>query len=95
MLPLGAQGANQAIEDAGALGALLEGSEYAANIPSRLALYEKVRRLRASRIQILSNVRLGKEKDVEDELRKYAETPGGRTCSKVSFLLSIMADTVA
>ncbi|KAI1501362.1 putative salicylate hydroxylase [Biscogniauxia marginata] len=76
MLPLGAQGANQAIEDAGALGALLGGVESAVQVPSRLALFEDVRRPRASRIQTLSNVRLGKEKDVEDKVRIYADPPG-------------------
>ena len=76
MLPLGAQGANQAIEDAGALGMLLSSNIHAADIPSRLALFEQVRRLRASRIQILSNVRLGKEKLVEAKVRQYADPPG-------------------
>ncbi|KAL9623133.1 MAG: hypothetical protein Q9160_002647 [Pyrenula sp. 1 TL-2023] len=82
MLPLGAQGANQAIEDAGALGALLGGvggtgvSVSAADVPRYLALFERARRLRASRVQLLSKVRIGKETDVEAELRKYADPPG-------------------
>ncbi|KAK6951600.1 hypothetical protein Daesc_006122 [Daldinia eschscholtzii] len=76
MLPFGAQGANQAIEDAGALGALFGNGEWAADVPSRLVTYEKVRRLRASRVQSLSRVRLGKEKEVEDRVRLYADPPG-------------------
>ncbi|KAH7355889.1 putative salicylate hydroxylase [Pyrenochaeta sp. MPI-SDFR-AT-0127] len=76
MLPLGAQGANQAIEDAGALGALLSNCKSAAQIPSILDCYERVRRLRASRVQMLSKVRLGRERDVEADLRKYADPPG-------------------
>ncbi|RYP74300.1 hypothetical protein DL769_004044 [Monosporascus sp. CRB-8-3] len=76
MLPLGAQGANQAIEDAGALGALFSGGQSAADVPGRLAHFEKVRRLRASRIQTMSRVRLGKERDVEAQVRKYADPPG-------------------
>lgn len=76
MLPLGAQGANQAIEDAGALGTLLGKGVSAADVAGRLALFERVRRLRASRIQTLSKVRLGRERDVEGELRKYADPPG-------------------
>jgi salicylate hydroxylase len=75
MLPLGAQGANQAIEDAGALGALLSNCESPTQIPSRLDCYERVRRLRASRVQTLSKVRLGREQDVEVELRRYADPP--------------------
>ncbi|THC94866.1 hypothetical protein EYZ11_005667 [Aspergillus tanneri] len=75
MLPFGGQGANQAIEDAGALGALLTGVHSPAQLPRRLQLFEKVRRLRASRIQVLSKTRLGKEKAVEEELRQYADSP--------------------
>lgn len=76
MLPLGAQGACQAIEDAGALHALLDSSITAADVPTRLVMYEMVRRLRASRTQTLSNVRLGREKDVYEKLRRYADPPG-------------------
>lgn len=75
MLPFGGQGANQAIEDAGALGALLQNAS-ASDLPRCLDQFEKVRRLRASRVQILSKTRLGKEKDVETELRRYADPPG-------------------
>lgn len=76
MLPFGAQGANQAIEDAGALGALFTLDVSASDVPERLALFEEVRRLRASRVQSLSRVRLGKEKEVEARVRQYADPPG-------------------
>ncbi|KAL8699513.1 MAG: hypothetical protein Q9201_005964 [Fulgogasparrea decipioides] len=76
MLPFGGQGSNQAIEDAGALGYLLEGVETAAEIPKRLELFETVRRKRASRVQILSKKRVGKEGDVQHELEKHADPPG-------------------
>ena len=77
MLPFGAQGANMAIEDAGALGALFSpGVESAEDVSHRLDLFEKVRRLRASRVQTLSRVRLGKEKEVEAQVRQYADPPG-------------------
>lgn len=76
MLPFGGQGANQAIEDAGALGAILSDMSSVEDLPKRLALFDKVRRLRASRVQVLSTVRLGKEKDVEDEVKKYTDFPG-------------------
>ncbi|KAJ5115656.1 hypothetical protein N7456_000004 [Penicillium angulare] len=75
MLPFGGQGANQAIEDGGALGRLLQGLDDPAEIPHRITLFDMVRRKRASRIQILSTVRIGKEKQVEKQLEQYAE-PG-------------------
>ena len=73
MLPFGAQGSNQAMEVAGALGSLLTGVD---NIPlmlERLRLLEIVRIKRASRIQTLSKVRVGQEKQIEDEFKKYLE----------------------
>lgn len=85
MLPFGAQGANQAIEDAGALGALFSGGESESDVASRLALFEQVRRLRASRVQTLSKVRLGKEREVEAELRQYADPPGSGTLRRFCF----------
>ncbi|KAK7733709.1 hypothetical protein SLS53_008176 [Cytospora paraplurivora] len=86
MLPLGAQGACHAIEDAGALHGLLDSSITAADIPTRLVMYEKVRRLRASRTQILSNVRLGREKDVYEKLKRYADPSGS---GKLLFILAL------
>jgi salicylate hydroxylase len=85
MLPFGGQGANQAIEDAGALGALLSDMRSVDDLPKRLALFDKVRRLRASRVQILSTVRLGKEKEVEDEVKKFTDFPG--QCKKLFVFL--------
>lgn len=76
MLPLSAQGANQAIEDAGALGYLFQGITETKDIAKRLSLYEQVRKARASRVQILSKVRIGREKEVEKELKLYADPPG-------------------
>ena len=51
MLPYGAQGAAQAIEDAAALAACLTDS---ADIPSALARYESARRARTARVQAIS-----------------------------------------
>ena len=76
MLPFGGQGSNQAIEDAGALGYMLDGLENTNDIQKRLEIFEIVRRKRASRVQILSRVRVGKEKDVMQELLEYADPPG-------------------
>ena len=73
MLPFGGQGSNQAMEDGGALGYLLRGVEDATALPARLAVFDRVRRNRASRVQTLSKVRVGREKEVEQELKKYAE----------------------
>ncbi len=74
MLPFGGQGSNQAMEDGGALGFLLRGVEDAASLPERLLWFDKVRRERASRVQILSKVRIGKEKEVQEEIKPFAET---------------------
>lgn len=76
MLPFGGQGSNQAIEDGGALGYLLRDVDNHSDIPDRLALFEQVRRKRASRVQILSKARVGQERTVEEELKNYADPPG-------------------
>ncbi|KAH8698368.1 putative salicylate hydroxylase [Talaromyces proteolyticus] len=73
MLPFGGQGSNQAIEDGGALGFLLKDVDDVAEIPARLELFEKVRRRRASRVQILSTVRANREHQVETQIRQYME----------------------
>ena len=61
------------MEDGGALGYLLRGVENATAIRVRLAVFDKVRRNRASKVQTLSKVRMGREKEVEQELKKYIE----------------------
>lgn len=65
-----AQGAAQGIEDGVALGALLKGAS-PEDVEERLRLYEKVRRNRASIIQILSNVGQDQWQLVEEELEGY------------------------
>lgn len=76
MLPFGGQGSNQAIEDAGALGYLFNGLEAREAVIRSIDLFDIVRRKRASRVQILFKVRVGKEKDVREELSQYADPPG-------------------
>ena len=76
MLPFGGQGSNQALEDAGALGYLLNDINDAEKVGKRLKMFETVRRKRASRVQILSKVRVGKEQDVREELLPYADPAG-------------------
>lgn len=79
MLPFSGQGANQAIEDGGALGAIFhKGNETPADVSHLLDLFEKVRRLRASRIQTMSKVRMGREQEIQHELKLYADPPGSR-----------------
>ena len=73
MLPFSGQGATQAIEDAGAISILFQDLSSAKDIPARLALFEKVRTKRASRVQVVSKVTVGKEKEIEEELRQYLE----------------------
>ena len=79
MLPFGGQGANCAIEDGGSLGYLFRDVNDAKGVPERLRLFQRVRRARASRIQILSSVRASREKEVEEQLRQFAEPPGSST----------------
>ena len=74
MLPYGAQGSNQAFEDAGALGYLLEGIKSPGEVAKRLSMFEEVRRRRASRAQTLSKKVIGEEMEVQDELKKYTES---------------------
>lgn len=76
MLPFSGQGANTAMEDGGALGYLFRGIQDPATIEKQLQMFELVRKQRVSRIQILSTVRAGREKDVEQKLKKYADPPG-------------------
>lgn len=75
MLPFGGQGANQAIEDGAALGRLFPDfdSQEQFDIEARLAMFEKLRKNRASRVQILSSVRAGLEKQVEGQVSRYSE----------------------
>ena len=73
MLPFGGQGSNQALEDAGALGYLLHDVNEERHVGKRIKMFETVRRNRASRVQILSRVRVGKEQDVREELLPYAD----------------------
>lgn len=76
MLPFGGQGSNQAMEDGGALGHIFRGVSSPSEIPQKLKLFERVRIKRASRVQILSSVRVGKEETVEDKLKVHADPPG-------------------
>lgn len=92
MLPYSGQGSNQAIEDAGALGFLLKGIESAPEISRRLEMFEVARRKRASRVQVLSRVRVGKEQEVQPELSTYAHPPGSGTFSPVVARQPINAD---
>ena len=73
MLPFSGQGATQAIEDAGAISILFKDLSSAKDIPARLALFEKVRTKRAARVQVVSKVTVGKEREVEEELEQYLE----------------------
>ncbi|KAL9110917.1 MAG: hypothetical protein Q9227_004532 [Pyrenula ochraceoflavens] len=80
MLPFSGQGANQALEDAGALGALfssdLKFPFSPETLEERLCLFEHVRRLRASRVQIFSRARIGRESEWKEEATKYKEKEG-------------------
>lgn len=76
MLPFNAQGAVSAMEDGGALGYLFQQVDNPELIPERLQIFQQARADRVARVQILSNVKLGKEKEVEEQVRQYADPRG-------------------
>lgn len=86
MLPFGGQGSNQAIEDAGALGSLLHNIETDEDLRKKLEFFDKVRRKRASRAQVLGKVRIGKEHEVREELSQYADPLGSGEASLPRFV---------
>jgi salicylate hydroxylase len=76
MLPFNAQGAVSAMEDGGALGYLFENINDASSVPERLEVFQRVRADRVARVQILSSVKLGREKEVEEQVRRYTDPRG-------------------
>ena len=84
------------MEDGGALGYLFRGIQDAAAVEKQLQLFELVRKKRVSRVQILSQVRANREKEVEEELKKYADPPGsGRSRITLKSLGLKLTATVA
>lgn len=92
MLPFSGQGANQAIEDAGALRILFERINSPDEVPSRISLFEKLRKLRVSRVQIMSSVRVGKEAVILEELRNHADPPGSSKLISLSISLALQEE---
>ena len=74
MLPFNAQGAVSAMEDGGALGYLFQHVDDPGVIPERLEIFQRARADRVARVQILSNVKLGKEKEVQVR-HPYRQSP--------------------
>ncbi|KFY62264.1 hypothetical protein V497_02473 [Pseudogymnoascus sp. VKM F-4516 (FW-969)] len=72
MLPHQGQGGGQAIEDGIALGMLLIGAT-TETLPSRLALYEKLRLNRASAIQHFSNAGQDEPEKIREAASKYMD----------------------
>ncbi|KAG9256277.1 FAD binding domain-containing protein [Emericellopsis atlantica] len=71
MLPHQGQGGAQALEDGVALGIVMHGATDASDIEARLAIYENVRRNRASAIQTLSNVGQDQVRMISHQLAEY------------------------
>ena len=63
-----------AIEDGGILGFLLKGVQ-PDSLDARLTMFQQLRKNRASRVQALSKVRVGREKEAEAEVRVYTDGP--------------------
>ncbi len=73
MLSFDDQDSNQSIENDDALRFLLESVLKAADVSNRLLLFDKVRRKRAFRVQILSKIRIDKKKEIQQKLKLYVE----------------------
>lgn len=87
-LTFGDQGWNQTIDDGGALGYLLNEVHDSAMLASRLKVFETMCRNRTSRVQTLSRVKVGKEKSIKHEIRKFADdADSARLLARVHFLL--------
>jgi salicylate hydroxylase len=74
MLPTLGNGAGMAIEDAGALGVVMEGVKDAGEVTRRLNVWDRVRRPRASAVQLLSrNIGVEYEisRETQDMVREY------------------------
>jgi salicylate hydroxylase len=93
MIPFMAQGANQAIEDAAVL-ALCVRDAAVGDISAALALYEQIRRPRASRVQRLSRERIGHNHlpDGEQQQRRDAEFAVRDSLSDVGWLYGYDAE---
>lgn len=94
MLPFGGQGSNQAIEDAGALGQLLQGIASQDGLAERLQSFERLRHNRTSLVQAMSSVRVGREAEVQTKVLQYAE-PGEKGQSHMPHLVDISPDHLA
>lgn len=71
MLPTLGNGAGMAIEDAGALGAVMEGVKDIGEVTGRLGVWDRVRRPRASAVQLLSRT-IGVEYELSKETHEMA-----------------------
>jgi 2-polyprenyl-6-methoxyphenol hydroxylase-like FAD-dependent oxidoreductase len=69
------QGGGQAIEDGGALGALLSHIKSLDEIPKRLRLFEEIRRNRASAMQMFSNAGQDEAAKIKEAARAYVKGP--------------------
>lgn len=85
MLPFNAQGANQALEDCGALFALFSNLTCKTLLPERLSMFDQVRRKRANRQQIVSSVPTEEVKYLAERLKEY-ESEGPPDVSKAETL---------
>ncbi|PHH61730.1 hypothetical protein CDD81_8022 [Ophiocordyceps australis] len=74
MLPHLGQGGAQGLEDGLVMGIVMHGASSPQDIEERLAVYDKLRRNRASVVQILSNVGMDQAKQVAQQLLPYLDS---------------------
>jgi salicylate hydroxylase len=69
------QGANQGIEDAGALGVFLANIKSLKDVPRRLELVQNTRRNRAAAMQVFSNAGQDQAARIATEAQPYVNGP--------------------
>ena len=82
------QGANQAIEDAGALGVFLSNVHHLTEVPRYLELFQNIRRERAAAMQIFSNAGQDQANLIEKEAQKYIKGPVPSKCDLIHLFLA-------
>nr|XP_036575409.1 putative salicylate hydroxylase [Colletotrichum truncatum]KAF6781972.1 putative salicylate hydroxylase [Colletotrichum truncatum] len=102
MLPHQGQGGAMGIEDGAALGIVFANITDSSQIEERLALYEKLRRSRASAIQILSNVGLDQSHLVKNDLLEFlkeedipSKSNPGKSVGDLKMQLTLMQRIIA
>lgn len=77
MYPTTGQGGSQSIEDIGCLGVLLSNLDSCAELPTRLQLYQQLRKPRIGTVQALSGIVYGTEERIAESRPKHPINKAG------------------